>query len=208
MASGTGTVDPRLDWGVAGAPMRGQETSGDLEVVREFPGGALVAVIDALGHGPEAARVAERAAEILRASPHDPIAELVRRCHRELTGRRGVVLSLASIDRVGGMLTWAGVGNVEGVLVRIRNGHPPSRSGLVVLGGVVGGDLPEVRAQQLPFEMGDLLVFATDGVGRAFVDGIDPHLPTPQMTAELLARYAKGTDDALIVAARYQGPGR
>ena len=205
MASGVGAVGLTLDWGVAGAPMRGQQASGDLEVVREFPGGALVAVIDGLGHGSEAARAARRAGEILEGSPQVPIAELVRRCHQELTGRRGVVLSLAAFDARSGVMTWAGVGNVEGVLVRATNGHRMSRSGLVVLGGVVGGDLPEVRPQQLPVEPGDVVVFATDGVARAFVDGINPRLPAPQLAADLLAQHTKGTDDALILVARFLG---
>lgn len=208
MASEVGAVGLTLDWGVAGAPLGGQEASGDLQVVQEYPGGVLVAAIDALGHGPEAELAARRTAEILRAAPRDPMAELLRRCHRALTGRRGVVISLATFDLRTGTMTWAGVGNVEGVLVRGGAPRPGTRSGLVVLGGVVGGDLPEVRPQQLPVEPGDLLVFATDGVHRAFVDGIDPHLPPAQLASELLARHIKGTDDALVLVARYLGPVR
>lgn len=206
MASAGGAVGVALDWGVAGAPLAGQQASGDLHVVEEYPGGGLIAAIDALGHGPEAERAARRAAEILRAAPRDPLPELVRRCHLALTGRRGVVLSLAAFDTQGGAMTWAGVGNVEGVLVRSGAPQPGSRSGLVVLGGVVGGDLPELRPQQLPIEPGDLVVFGTDGVARGFIEGIDPELSPAPLARDLLARFAKGTDDALVLAARYLGP--
>lgn len=205
MASRVGAVGLTLDWGVAGAPLAGQQASGDLQVVEEYPGGAMVAVIDALGHGPEAERAARRAAEILRAAPRDPIPELVRRCHQALTGRRGVVLSLSNFDVQSGTMTWAGVGNVEGVLVRAGELRRGSRSGLVVLGGVVGGDLPELRPQQLPVEPGDLIVFATDGIARGFVDGIDGQAPVSRLAADLLARHNKGTDDALVLAVRYLG---
>lgn len=208
MASAGGAIGVALDWGVAGAPLAGQQASGDLHVVEEFPGGGLIAAIDALGHGPEAERAARRAAEILRAAPRDPLPEIVRRCHLALTGRRGVVLSLAAFDAQNGTMTWAGVGNVEGVLVRSGAPHPGSRSGLVVLGGVVGGDLPELRPQQLPVEPGDLVVFGTDGVARGFIEGIDAQFAPAHLARDLLTRFAKGTDDALVLAARYLGAPR
>jgi len=44
---------------------------------------------------------------------------------REAPATRGVVLSLASIDPAHGMMTWLGVGNVQGVLMRAnaKNGN-------------------------------------------------------------------------------------
>jgi hypothetical protein len=55
---------------------------------------------------------------------------------------------------------------------------------------------------------GDMLLFATDGVRTDFTV---PFLPTgsPQHLADrLLESNAKGTDDALVLVARYVGPGR
>ena len=51
-----------LERGEAGAPLAGETRSGDLAVFAPFDGGALVAVIDGLGHGPAAADAAEAAA--------------------------------------------------------------------------------------------------------------------------------------------------
>src|SRR5512138_909714 len=89
---------PALEWGVATVPMAGEDTSGDLHVITEFPGGVLVAVVDALGHGPAAAQAATLAIDTLRVRPADPLPELIRRCHQRLIGTRGVVLSLATFD--------------------------------------------------------------------------------------------------------------
>jgi negative regulator of sigma-B (phosphoserine phosphatase) len=195
-----------ITWGVAAAPLPGQQSSGDSHLVLIHPGGALVVAVDALGHGPEAERAALRAVALFAETPAVPIAEQLRRCHQALLGDRGVVVSLASFDVANGIMTWAGVGNVEAVLVRPNDGRPASRSGLVVIGGVVGGDLPEVRPQQLPVAPGDVVVFATDGVRRDFVDAVDPLAPPEGLAADLLARFAKGTDDALVLAIRYEGP--
>lgn len=204
MVEGAGN-GPVLDWGVATTPLTGQRANGDQSFVVQNGGTALVAAIDALGHGPEAEVAALHAVGVLSAAPTIPIGELIRRCHQALLGRRGVVLSLAAFDVGAGILTWAGVGNVEGALHRVREGRIVSRSGLVIIGGVVGGDLHEVRPQQLPVEPGDLLVLATDGVERACVDAIDPGLSPERSAADLLQRFGKGTDDALVLVVRYRG---
>lgn len=205
MASGAPVAEGLLEWGVSAHPLPGQTACGDLHLVQAFPGGALVLAVDALGHGPEAEESARTAIAAALVAIGDPIPLLIRRIHRELIGRRGVVLSVGMFDAAEGVLTWAGVGNVEGLLSRGGRRVPSTSSGLVILGGVVGGDLPDVRPQQLPVEPGDLLLFATDGVDRGFVRDVDPRLPVGQIAEELLTRHSKGTDDAMVLVARYLG---
>ena len=60
--------DP-VEWGVATRCRRGEATSGDLAVVALIPEGTLVAAIDGLGHGGEAARAARKAGAVVRESP-------------------------------------------------------------------------------------------------------------------------------------------
>jgi phosphoserine phosphatase RsbX len=204
MASGT-EIGGLLDWGVATAPFAGEEANGDLHLVRPYADGMLVAVLDALGHGPEAEDSARLAIATLNTAPVEPMIDLFRRCHRALLGRRGVVLSMAVFDARLGLMTWAGVGNVEGVLARNGGDRPAIRSGLVTLGGIVGSDLPEVRPQQLPVDRGNFLLFATDGIHREALTELLPADPPGPMAEKLLARHSKGTDDALILVARYRG---
>ena len=70
-----------VEWGVATRCRRGEATSGDLAVVTLLPEGVLVAGIDGLGHGAEAARAARRAAEVVRESRGRDLVLLVERCH-------------------------------------------------------------------------------------------------------------------------------
>lgn len=205
MGSRTPGPGALLDIGVASLPLSGETANGDRHVVATFDGGVLIGVIDGLGHGPEAAAAAERAAQVLAADPGAPLPELIRRCHVALTGRRGVVAALAVFRVADRTMTWAGVGNIEGALIRATNGHAPIRMGLVTRGGIVGSDLPEVRPQQVPLEVNDLIVFATDGVRREFIGSLTPHPPVQRLAEELLERFGKGTDDALVLVSRYQG---
>src|SRR5690606_24898882 len=71
-----------IDWATAGAALAGQASSGDRAVIVPFPGGALVAVIDGLGHGKEACEAAAEAEQVLVAAPYEPVDSLMLRCHQ------------------------------------------------------------------------------------------------------------------------------
>lgn len=194
-----------IDWAVAERPLSGQSVSGDTHVVEPFPDGVLVAVIDALGHGEEAAATSQLAAATLRAYAHETIPALIRLCHERLRAARGVVLSVASFNGQNDTVSWGGVGNVEGFLMRARAGASPPREALVLRNGVVGFHLPDVRTTVLPVARGDVLVLATDGLAAGFLDRYDRG--TPQQVADgILTRYGKPTDDALVLVAAYIGP--
>jgi hypothetical protein len=193
-----------LEWGWAGAALEGEGESGDVHVVADFAEGVLVGAIDGLGHGIEAAAAAREAARVLAAHAGEPLASLVERCHEALRGTRGAVMSLASFDARGSM-TWAGVGNVDAIL--LRGGAAPGRrrEALTARGGIVGYHLPSLHPSTLPVSSGDLLVLATDGVHDGFVDDLPLRGAARALAEEILARHARGSDDALVVVARYLG---
>jgi phosphoserine phosphatase RsbX len=191
-----------LEWGSASAAFRG--ASGDVAVVTGFPGGALVAVIDGLGHGDEAAEAAHAAARILEAAPGDSVLALLERCHEGLRRTRGVVMSLASIDVRGSALEWTGVGNVEAVLVRADPSAQPSRDALTTPGGVVGYQLPRnLRSKRIPVQPGDLLILWTDGVRAVSTNRLTGS--AQEIADALLSQHRLESDDALVLVARYLG---
>src|SRR5437660_1766381 len=124
-----------LDWGVASLALPGQAVSGDLHLVQPFPNGVLVAAVDGLGHGAEAATAAQVAVATLQAHAHESVLALLKRCHETLRETRGVVLTLASFHARDGTITWAGVGNVEGVLQRADVRGSPARDQVLLHGG-------------------------------------------------------------------------
>jgi len=60
----------------------------------------------------------------------------------------------------------------------------------------------------VPVAPGDLLIFATDGIREGFAEGLPTDATPQQLADQILARSGKGTDDALVVVARYAGAGR
>jgi phosphoserine phosphatase RsbX len=194
-----------VDWAVATLALEGEEESGDLHVVAPFDDGTLVAVIDGLGHGPEAAVAARSAAAALQRDPAQPVVELLQRCHAGLRGTRGAVITLTSFKASAGTMTWAGVGNIDATLLRADPGNGRPRESVMLVGGVPGHQLPPLRPYELPVWPGDTLVLATDGVRGGYLDLIAVSDSPQQLADHLLSEYGKGTDDALVLVARYLG---
>jgi negative regulator of sigma-B (phosphoserine phosphatase) len=192
-----------LERGEAGAPLAGESRSGDLAVFAAYAGGALVATIDGLGHGDAAADAAEAAAAMLRARPDERPELLLRRCHDALRATRGVVATLAWFDLARAELSWTGIGNVEGRLVRADRGRGDSVDSPTLFGGVLGWSLPAVRVVRTTLAPGDCVVMATDGVAADFGSSLMPGVPAPEQAERILASHARGSDDALVVAVRY-----
>ena len=194
-----------VEYGVAKFVLPGQGESGDHHLVCCTRSGILIAAIDGIGHGEEAANASKAAATVLRNSADEPIISLVERCHEKLRATRGVVLSVAYIEPEHGMMTWLGVGNVQGVLMRADAKKGKSKESLLLRAGVVGSQLPALQATVLPIVAGDTLFFVTDGVRVDFSATLSA-LENPQRAADrILEQYRRGNDDALVLVARLTG---
>jgi serine phosphatase RsbU (regulator of sigma subunit) len=194
-----------LEWAAASRALPGEKNSGDQYVVRSLQRETLVGVVDALGHGADAAAAAAKAIATIERFAHEPLPSIVQRCHGDLVGSRGVVLSLASFRPEDHSMVWLGVGNVEGVLVSNDPRARPASTTLISRAGIVGGELARVHPSTVRVARGDTLVFSTDGIRPGATAGIGPH-EAPQVIADrILARFAKDTDDALVLVVRYVG---
>jgi phosphoserine phosphatase RsbX len=179
--------------------------SGDRCLIEAFPGGVLVGAVDGLGHGEEAAQAAIRAVSVLAEDAGAPLTTLFARCHARLARTRGVVMSLAAFGESHGRLTWLGVGNVEGTLIRAdAQARPPTES-ILLLGGVVGFQLPRLRPSTTELRAGDTLVMTTDGIESGFRYGLRAGRPSQELADQILERHRKHNDDALVLVARYLG---
>lgn len=197
-----------VEYGVAKFVLPGQGKSGDQHLVCCNRSGVLVAAIDGLGHGEEAASVSTTATTLLKNFSNEPIISLVELCHEKLRATRGIVVSLAFIDPKHGMMTWLGVGNVQGVLMRSDAKKGNAQESLLLRGGVVGSQLPPLQASVLPVSREDTLFFATDGIRGDFAETLNA-LENPQRAADrILENYRTGNDDALVLAVRLTGIGQ
>lgn len=194
-----------VEWGVSSRALPGQDESGDTHLVQSYPTGTLLAVVDGLGHGDEAAAAARLAVTTLGRHGQEPLTSLLHLCHEKLKSTRGVVMSLARFSAQQSTMTWLGVGNVDGILLRANQKVRLPMVALVMRGGVVGYKLPPLRESVLPVAEGDTLIFWTDGVRPHFAEAVMLGNPPRQMAERILDAYGKETDDALVLVARYLG---
>jgi negative regulator of sigma-B (phosphoserine phosphatase) len=223
-------LDAYLEWGAAARALPGESESGDRYLVSAVPDGVLLAAVDGVGHGSEAALAAKAAIETLERHAREPVDALIKRCHKALQPTRGAVMSLAAFSARDHGLTWIGVGNIAGFLLPAN----PARvqRTLLLRSGVVGAQLPPLQAATLPVDAGDMLIFITDGVGGDFLSStgsfigfsLEPSVVASMRQADryailastrrddslqtiadrILARYGKDTDDALVLAVRFR----
>lgn len=194
-----------VSWSAAFRPLPGQLVSGDSYAVIQRRSDVLVAVVDGLGHGQEAAEAARLALDSLGQSQSDELGALLGECSRALRRTRGAAISVARFRADASEFSWAGVGNVEGVVFRSPGGAPTRRERMFVMSGVVGHNLPKIAPRIVPIDPGDLLVVATDGLDDDFADSVEVRRPLPEVAQALLERHARSTDDALVLVARFEG---
>jgi negative regulator of sigma-B (phosphoserine phosphatase) len=198
------TVD-HVEWSVATRCRPGEVTNGDRAVVEVRGDETLVAGIDGVGHGAEAARAATLAAAVIRRSSGKDLTALATRCHEALRDTRGAALSLVRVSTASAQLTWLGIGNVEGRLLSGNSSPTRVKGSLAPAPGVAGHHLPQMTLETLDLEPGDLLVLATDGVRVRFADALAVSGSTRSISERVLRNDWEYADDALVIAMRYLG---
>lgn len=191
-----------IEWAVCTTAYPGQLRSGDAFLIQMTAAGVLVAVVDGLGHGDEAADVAEQALASLGRTAELSLVGSLTACHNALRGSRGVVMTLAVLDPERSQLAWLAVGNVDAVVLRRRHGRSENGCAVVLRAGVVGDRLPPLRDATIAMATGDTLIAVTDGISPAFVDDVDLSLDVRAQARGLHRRYSRIDDDALVLVAR------
>ncbi|MBI3969043.1 MAG: SpoIIE family protein phosphatase [Chloroflexi bacterium] len=186
--------------GVATRPYPGECVSGDDWLIDIYEGICRLTVLDALGHGPAAAAVAQIAKEAIAARPDLDPMETLRVGHGALTGTRGAAISVATLDPTAGRLTFAGISNVEGSVFLAGR-----QERLITYRGIVGSASRTVRPFDHSLVADWLLIVHTDGVSNRFdldqLAGVDRH-DVQALADAILARWARKTDDATVLVAR------
>lgn len=185
-----------LSVGVAWRPMYAGDPCGDLFFAASFEGGALVAVIDGGGHGEEALAAATAVVDALRPVSAEPLEHALSAVHAATRDtRRGAAIAAARV--VGRRVEWASIGNVAGGVFRggalLREVRRDA--------GSIGINLPVFEVEAFDAEPGDALVLATDGVDWSFLALHGARTHAREIAPDVLARFRRGGDDALVLAA-------
>ena len=183
-----------MNIGAAMRPKPGEVECGDSFVVCWQEDGALVAVIDGLGHGPEAAAASGAASKYIEEHQSDSLRSLMEGLHLTLIHTRGAAVTLMRIRPGAGEMTHSAVGNVEVVGILQQGGKP------LCVPGVVGCNLSRVVERRYPIRSGDVLVTHTDGISARFDLEHYRHLDAQAMADALLADWGRDHDDATCVS--------
>lgn len=191
----------RSEVGLLGRAYPGESVNGDHALWLWSEESLLVGVVDGLGHGPEAHEAADRTMELMRERPRLPLERILEHCDTGLQGTRGAALGLARLERSSGALSHVCVGNVATLVCR-----PGRVDALACSPGVLGisRQRPRTFLNASTLRPGELLVLHTDGLSsRTTVEDAALLRRHPLVVAhELMRRFAKNHDDALVLVAR------
>ncbi|MGH2687914.1 MAG: hypothetical protein ACRDKW_03765 [Actinomycetota bacterium] len=114
-------------------------------------------------------------------------------------------MTLADVDAREDMLTWGGIGNVQGCLIRSARARRPEAA--LRLAGAVGFILPRLQPATTRLSRGDVVILATNGVAPEFADNVLLLGEPAAIASRILRRHAR-LDQALVLAGRYLGSRR
>jgi anti-sigma regulatory factor (Ser/Thr protein kinase) len=197
---GSASLPATADAGVVSIPVKGETKCGDGYLLLPGTVRSLYMVVDGLGHGAGANEAALEAMDTVGRNAGESASEIVRIAHEALKKTRGAAMSLALIDHDRKICTYAGVGNVTGVLVA---GNASRR--LVSQNGTLGAVLPRiVQEYSYPVDSDTLLMMFSDGLNTrcdlgGFTGAQHRH---PMIMAGLLYRdFTRRRDDATVMVA-------
>jgi len=176
------------------SPMVGETANGDRAVfIRDAEDRVLVSVIDGLGHGPEAALVAQAAATRLgELSLAAPILDIMEALHDRLRGSRGAAATVCVFR--GREVEACAVGNVE---LRGMDFRLP----LISSAGIVGVRVAKFHTCRATVLTSARLVLFSDGISsRVPLDDVKKLGPAAAC-AEVMRKYRRKEDDATVLVA-------
>ena len=187
-------------FGAVTVPLRGETANGDAYAMRERADGWTAIVADGLGHGPEAAKASEEALRLFRQHRDRPPAAILSAIHAGLSHTRGGAVSVARYAQDTGILTFTGIGNVQGAVV-----SGPVTKRTVSLAGTAGHAARRIQEFEYPMRPDDLFVLCSDGIATGWSLDAVPGIAGahPALVAGLIYRdFARARDDATVLVVR------
>jgi len=193
---------PAVDCHLVKRALTGEASEcGDTGVIVKDGETCFIALVDVLGHGPEAAVVAAQAEAFLLENRRENPADLMRELHLHLKGSRGAVAFLGLLDLPTGEFRCCGIGNIS---AKVFGTEDPRR--LLSKDGVVGYIMSTPREQTLRLLPRDIVMLCSDGLRDHFEVLEHPGLlrgSAEAVAGNMLSQFSKGDDDASCLVMRY-----
>ncbi|MGW2993810.1 SpoIIE family protein phosphatase [Streptomyces sp. NPDC001193] len=191
----------RQDVGLVCLPAENEQQCGDAAAIMDTGDVRTGAIIDGLGHGPEAAEAAQTALRSFRTTVERPLPDIVTAMHRALRHTRGAAVGLVRLHAE--RAEYCGIGNVRMVALSPNAVHHR----LTGQPGVVGWRMPAPHTHRLPLPREAAIVMHSDGIDLRWAHTPADfllRLPIPMLAAAVAHRHRHVRDDAAVLAARPQ----
>ncbi|EMB51888.1 SpoIIE family protein phosphatase [Vibrio mimicus] len=189
-----------FDIAVRQVPYFGEPEAGDGYMVYQNEDDLLVVIIDALGHGPNAADLARAMERFLNEKANFDLTWLMQSLHEHFMGSLGAAVTMLHLDCRKNQFSGVGIGN--NLLRKVNH----SAQSFHAQPGVVGEMIPTLRQFQGTFQPEDWFILTTDGI-RENLDLHEADVPWAQSSALRMASYymdhfSKHHDDATVIVVR------
>ena len=195
---------PPAATGVINLAKVGEQVSGDAWLSESFDGRILCAVVDGLGHGPQAAEAALIAIESLHDHRQVSLTEQLEFAHALLRPTRGAAVGVAEIIPDQGIVKFVGIGNIMAAVLQEGTAQH-----LVSQNGILGHHIRRVTEFQYPWSPSAILVMCSDGInthwdvtGYSGLASRDPSL----IAATLYRDFSRGRDDTTVMVLKSSSP--
>jgi serine/threonine protein phosphatase PrpC len=183
-------------FGVVARAVNGEGVNGDAYLIKLWGSHVLIALIDGLGHGVDAALASTEAKKFVEEHFETDIGDIMLGLHEYLRKTRGAVVGLARIDQAEKKFSYCGVGNIEIQVLSEPPMHPTS------LEGVVGMNMIRIKKFEYHYNSLKFAVLYSDGISSTFDLPSDQRFIEPQKTAEfILNECGSRLDDATVIIA-------
>ena len=189
-----------LDYCLLKRPLNGGQFCGDTGTIKEFDDKVFIGIIDVLGHGERAHKIARICEAFLEKNYKQDLIKTMKGLDTRIRGTQGAVGALCLLELKTGVLKYVGVGDTTGMV------FGPNRTTLMSKTGIIGYTMPSLREDIKEMSDDETLILHTDGV-KSFFE-LQDHLNMQNDSAEeiasrLMEHHGRENDDALCIVLKY-----
>jgi len=196
---------PHYEVGAVHVAKTGEPICGDDWAWRQRDGRLAIFIADGLGHGLSAHEAATAATRVFAAGHELRPGRLVEDVHAALRPTRGAAVASLSVDIERRTATYAGLGNISGIIL-----HPTgARQSMVSHNGTAGHTAARIQEFHYPVLSGAIVVMFSDGLATQWDLKTYPGLQqrSASVIAGVLYRdFSRRRDDVTVVVARERPP--
>jgi len=176
-------------------PYVGERHSGDVVVIVRTEEYVLLGVIDGLGHGKEAADIAQKIKSYIETHSHEAVDILLQNAHEHFKGSRGAVIGLAKIQN-SGSLNYVGIGNISCKIISNTKEFT-----LLSKDGALGLRSRNISTIQAEIKKGERLIMYSDGISNELFRSKYrlPNKGSKQLISTIIEKFGKGHDDVSLI---------